>query len=68
MAFTMNRFTDTIGRFRFALPAKNRFNGIHQIYIVEAEYALVFQDTEGEILDTDVEGENLSFFRWNRYL
>jgi hypothetical protein len=64
----MNGFTNSIRCFGLALPADDGFDGIHQIYIVEAENALIFQDTEGEILDTDVEGENLSFFRWNRYL
>jgi hypothetical protein len=68
MTLAMNSFADAIGCFGLALSAKDRFNGIQQIYIVETEYALILQDTEGEILDTDVKGEDLSFFRWNRYL
>ena len=63
MALAVNSFADAIGCFGLALPAKDGFNGIQQIYIVEAEYALILQDAEGEILDTDVEGEDL----WHYY-
>jgi hypothetical protein len=65
MALAVNTFADAIGCFCLALPANDRFNGIQQIYIVEAEYTLILQDTEGKILDTDVEGEDLSFFKRN---
>ena len=63
MALAMNSFADAIGCFGFALAAKDWFNGIQQIYIVEAEYALILQDAEGKILDTDVKGEDL----WHYY-
>ena len=64
MALAVNSFADTIGCFGFALAANDRFDGIQQIHILKAEYALIFQDAEGKILDTDVEGKCL----WHNYI
>ena len=63
MALAMNSFADAIGCFGLALAAYNGFDGIQQIYIVEAEYALILQDAEGKILDTNIESKYL----WHYY-